>query len=223
MAAFLTRFVFVVVIAGALQAQQSVNSVKFVPSVMDPDLAYRLSSAIALTSVPSFELELAYVYELGSGFDYGLGLHGGVQGLNNSGILGFDAMFRFLRLMNEVSFIGWQGQVGYVYTGLGDPNVTAAYGSAFPMTTGLVIGGIVRDITRFYFFPAVEFGQTANDSQSLWKSAIGLRLTLGSVISIGEKSHLYLETQPRFASFNGEKSALSTFTIGFSMGLLFDF
>ncbi|MBH1988593.1 MAG: hypothetical protein I8H75_03855 [Myxococcaceae bacterium] len=209
-------------LSGVLSAQQSVTSVHFVPSLIDPDLSYRFSGGVALTSTPSFELQLAYVDQLGFGFHYGLGLHGGLQGLHNSGILGFDIMIRFLHLMNEVSFMGWQGQIGYAYTGLGDSDVSAAFGSAFPITTGLVIGGIVRDITRFYFFPAVEFGQTANDNQSFWKSGIGLRLTLGSVISIGEKSHFYLETQPRFSRLNGD-AVLSAFTVGFSMGFLFDF
>lgn len=223
----MTRLIKTVVSALCLAsfgyAQATVTSTNFIPVVLHEDISYRLSTAFAFTPRPSAELEFGYVHALGAGFDYGVGLHGGVQDLKCSGILGLDLMIRFLRAVNEVSFLGWHGQVGYAYTGLGDPGVSINAGSAFPITTGLIIGGIVRDITQFYFFPAVEFGQTMNPGDTLWKSGIGLRFTLGSVISIGEKTHLFLETQPRIANFTSDQAALSTFSINATLGLLFDF
>jgi hypothetical protein len=173
--------------------------------------------------MPKFELETAYIYQLGIGFEVGFGLHGGVYGVENFGTLGLDLMFRFLKPVSEVVFLGVAVQAGYVYTGIGDVSLALNYASALPITAGLIIGGTVRDLTRLYFFPAVELGQTMNIADPLWKSGVGLRFTVGSAIPLSDTTYLVIETRPRIANFSGRLGALNTFTVDATLALLFDF
>ncbi|MEI6805337.1 MAG: hypothetical protein WCK49_02385 [Myxococcaceae bacterium] len=204
---------------------QSSTSTHFVPIPLSDDYPSRVSVGLNMEPTPSsFELEVNYLLQIGRSFDVGLGLHGGALGKGGYGILGVDAMFHFLRPINEAVFMGIQAQVGYVYTGIGDVSLAPNVPNAFPITTGLIIGGVVRDLTRFYFFPAVEFGQTSNADDKLWKSGIGLRFTLGTAVSIGDTTYLVLETRPRIANLvDKDLSAFSTFSIDAMLGLLFDF
>ena len=217
--AYLVFFVFTC----AAFAQDFATSTHFVPIPLHPDAPSRVAVGFDFAPTPSFELEAGYIYQLGAGFDIGAGLHGGVMGLKNYGILGLDVMFRFLKPLDETVFIGLQGQVGYVYTGIGNVSIALNAGSALPVTAGFVLGGVVRELSRFYFFPAVEFGQTMNAGDPLWKSGIGLRFTVGSAISLSDTTYLVIETRPRITNFVGSLSALNTFTIDATLGLLFDF
>ena len=206
-------------------AQNFSTSTHFVPIPLNNDYPSRVTVGLNMEPTPSsFELEVNYLYQLGPGADVGVGLHGGVLGQSGSyGILGLDFMFRFLRPVNEAVFLGLQAQAGYVYTGIGNVSLAPNVPNAFPITVGLVLGGLVRDLTSFYFFPAVEFGQTANAGDTLWKSGIGLRFTLGTAVSLGDTTYLVLETRPRIPNLAGPDPALSTFSIDAMLGLLFDF
>jgi hypothetical protein len=216
-------FLLVYLFTGALWAQASATSSHFVSVPVTVDMPSRASINFAFTPSPSGEVEVTYVHQLGSGFDTGIGLHAGLLGIKNYGILGGDFLFRFLSPVNEVTFLGVQAQAGYVFTGLGNVPISDSDASALPITTGIVIGGVVRDLTRFYFFPAAEFGQTRNDGDKFWKSGIGLRFTLGTAVSLSDTTYLVIETRPRIANLVGSSSALSTFTIDAMLALLFDF
>lgn len=216
-------FCFFFFLSGLSLAQYTATSSHFIPIPLSEELPSRVSVNFSFEPTPSFEFETAYIYQLGSGFDVGTGLHGGVREIENYGILGLDLMFRFLKPVSEVVFLGVGAQVGYVYTGIGDVSVALNYASAIPITTGLIIGGVVRDLTRFYFSPAVEFGQTMNIGDPLWKSGIGLRFTMGAAVSLSDTTYLVIETRPRIKNLTGPSGALNTFTVDATLALLFDF
>ena len=216
-------FLLACLLTGSLWAQASATSTHFVSVPVTADMPSRVSVNFAFTPSPSGEVEVAYVHQLGSGFDAGVGVHGGLLGIKNYGILGTDLMFRFLSPINEAVFLGVQAQVGYVFTGIGSVALSESDANALPISTGIVIGGVVRDLTRFYFFPAAEFGQTQNPGDKFWKSGIGLRFTLGTAVSLSDTTYLVIETRPRIANLVGSDSALSTFTIDATLALLFDF
>lgn len=216
-------FLLVVLLSSAIWADPSATSTHFVSVPVSPDTPSRASVNFGFTPSPSGEIEVAYIHQLGSGFDAGVGVHGGLLGTKNYGILGTDWMFRFLSPVNEAVFLGVQAQVGYVFTGIGSVALSESDANALPITTGLIVGGVVRDLTRFYFFPAAEFGQTQNPGDKFWKSGVGLRFTLGTAVSLSDTTYLVIETSPRIANLVGPSSAFSTFTINATLALLFDF
>ena len=206
-------------------AEHVATSTRFSPLVLSLNKQQRIQGAFDFQSSPSGELSIAYLYKLYDGFDVGVGIHGGLLGGNMaSGIFGFDVVLRYVRAVNDYLFLGIQTQGGYVYSGLGDKSISENFASSFPITIGAVIGGVVRESTQLYFFPAVELGRAANAGDPLWKTGIGLQLAVGTVIAIHDDFFAYLETQPTFANLNSNTtSGFQSFRIGLTLGVLYDF
>lgn len=218
------KFLLCLLAASFSYAQYSVTSTHFVPTPIHLDLSDRISGGVGFEVSPSVELEIAYLYKVWDGLDIGFGFHGGVTGRSSTGgIVGTDIVLRFVRPVGATAFFGVQTQIGYVYTGIGDVSKAVNVGSAIPVTLGVVLGGSVRDITQLYFFPAVEFGQTDNGGDVLWKTGIGLRFTMGTAIEIADQVRLVIEMKPVISNFTGTESAWKTFRIGAFMGLMYDF
>lgn len=217
------RFLILALVSSFSYAQYSASSTYFVPTPIPLDLTDRISTGVGFDPAPNIELEIAYLYKVWDGFDLGLGLHGGVTGQTETGgILGTDVLLRYVRLIGNSFFMGVQTQAGYTYTGLGSSS-TLNYSSAFPVTMGLVLGGIVHDAAQIYFFPAVELGQTMKDGDPLWKSGLGMRFTLGVSTTISDGVSLVIETKPVLSNLATSGSVWKTFRIAAFMGLVFDF
>lgn len=216
---------FIFLASGSLWAQYSVTSTHFTPIQLSEEYPLRITSSMNMASGPNLELELGLLYHLGTAFDVGLGLHGGIMDSSVSsveGALGFDLMLRFLTNLSESSFGGLQTQFGYAYMGLGNSDVTLNDASAFPITLGLILGGTVQEVTKLYIFPAVELGQTRRVGDSLWKSGVGLRITFGTTVELSTGRYLLIEARPKIADFDSNPS-FKTFSTDVGLGFLFDF
>lgn len=206
-----------------LSAAQTATSTRFSPLLLRLDQSARIQAGVSFQSTPSGELETSYVHKVWDGFDVGAGVHGGILGGPvASGILGADILLRFIRPVSENIFFGVQTQAGYTYSGIGDVSVAANAGSAFPVTLGLVLGGVIRESTQLYFFPAVDLGKSMNAGDPLWKTGIGLQFTLGTTIALKDDLFWVIETQPTLTNLTGTESAFQTFRVGVTLGLLFD-
>ena len=218
------KILFLILVSSFSYAQDTATSTHFVPTPISLDLSDRISGGIGLEVSPSVELEIAYLYKVWDGLDIGVGLHGGVTGEGNTGgILGADVVLRFVRQIGGSFFMGFQTQIGCVYTGLGDVSKAINAGGAFPVTLGLVLGGVLHESTQLYFFPALQFGQTMNDGDPLWKSGVGLQFSLGTAIEIVDSVRWVIEVTPEITNLTGHNSAWKSFNIAALMGLVFDF
>ncbi|MES2504641.1 MAG: hypothetical protein V4534_07175 [Myxococcota bacterium] len=199
------------------------TSTRFSPLVLRLDQDSRVHVNANFMSTPSGEIDSGMVFKLWDGFDAGFGVHGGLLGGEKaSGILGFDFLFRYIRPIHEQMFVGVQTQIGYVYSGIGYLPRSVNYGSAFPITLGVVFGGVVRESTQVYFYPAVDLGKTANAGDALWKSGIGLQFAIGTAIAATDSTFWVLEVQPALTNFTGSESVFQTFRVGLTLGVLFD-
>ena len=206
-----------------VRADYSATSVRFSPLVLKLENKSRFQGGLNFQASPSAELGIAYVHKIYDGFDFGAGLHGGLLGSDvTSGVLGIDLMFRYLRELNPQIFIGAQIEGGIVYSGLGDTSILVNYGFAAPFSSGLVLGGSFREGAQVYIYPSIEFGRVANAGDPLWKSGVGFQIAFGTVITTRENLSLYLETQPAVTNFTGNGPALKTFSIGLTIGMLYD-
>lgn len=204
-------------------AQYTATSTHFIPTPIDLDWTDRILGGVGIQPSPSIDLEVAYLYKIWDGFDIGIGLHGGVTGQNTTGgILGTDVLMRYVRPLGRSFFTGIQGQIGLVYTGLGDVSKAINVGTAFPVTVGVVLGGTLRGSTQLYVFPALQLGQTMNAGDALWKSGIGLQLSLGTTIILNDLMRWVIEVTPEISNFTGAESAWKTVNVVGWMGLIFD-
>src|SRR3989338_7137700 len=126
--------------------QYSATSTRFSPAPINFDLSNRIAASVILDSAPTVDFQTSYVYKIWDGFDVGLGLHGGMIGQDQlGGVIGTDLMLRYVRPVTFDFFLGFQSQIGYTYTGMGNSALSKAEASSFPLTVGVVLGGIIQD------------------------------------------------------------------------------
>ncbi len=220
------RYITFVLFAVSLNAQYTATTSHFMALPLDGDRPWRLSILGNFTGRPALEADLNLVRALGAGFDLGFGLHGGSLAEkspgNGAGIVGLDLMIRYLRPVSSSLFLGAQLQGGYTYTGIGQMGYPPNYASAIPISFGIAFGGYLREAAALYIFPVAEFGQTMHNGDPVWKSGIGLRFTLGSVMEISERVRLAIEVRPALHDFTAD-SVWSSLGIDAGLGVLFDF
>jgi hypothetical protein len=173
------------------------------------------------------------VYAVGSGFDVGFALHGGVsnhQGLfmaNNKayGLFGADFMLRFLGNVTEMFFMGMQATVGYDYNMAG-ANMTLA--SCIPVSAGLAIGLSFADSVQIYLFPQFNFGGKGSDltvsttNDAMWGKEIGMSSAVGAWINMGG-TKLVIEARPAWKTIYDIGNFKSdNFSMNGLMGLAWD-
>ena len=173
------------------------------------------------------------VYGVGSGFDVGFTLHGGVsngahastQGLfvdgnMGTGIVGADFMLRFLGNVTEMFFMGIQATVGYKYDWSG---ANFAEASSVPVTAGIAFGLSFTDVVQIYLFPQFNFGgRGADDSTKIWGSQVGMSAAVGAWINMGG-TKLVIQARPGWETiFNLGNFDSQNFCLDGLIGLAWD-
>jgi hypothetical protein len=159
------------------------------------------------------------VIGVGSGFDVGFRVHGGVNnssGANTPGLfqtgvvyggyVGGDVMLRFLGNVTDAFFMGVQASGGYTYMfnrpALPAGRTAASDASLIPVTAGLVFGFTFADAASIYLYPAFELGRKNMTDNGVWGSLYGMSIPLGTWIDLGG-TNLVIEAKPRVADVTG--------------------
>lgn len=203
-------------------AQDHSTTTHFTPVPIEAEKSFRVSGAFNMAPLRSGELEAGFVYRIGAGFDVGVGIHGGITKIPIVGILGGGVLVRFLTNVQDVLFWGFQSEMGLTYSGIKDISIEPERAVTLPFTFNAIFGGTVLNDSKLYVSPAVELGQSMRGGDVVWRTGIGLRLSLGAVIPFKKEISMFIETRPVIADLGGV-SPLETFNLDASLGLLFDF
>lgn len=172
---------------------------------------------------------LSLVVGLGSGFDFGARIHGGVNnaypedlskpglfkpGYAFGGDVGGDIMLRFLGNVSDAFFMGIQASGGYTYMFGRTPvaqTTALTDASNITVTAGLVFGFNFADVVNLYLYPAFEGGRrdgTVPDNGKVWGSLYGASVAVGTWIDMGG-TNLVLEAKPRLYNWSAAGDAKS--------------
>ncbi len=155
-------------------------------------------------------------------------------------MIGLDLMARYMKFVTDSFYMGAQAQVGYTYSdtapGIGNsadnsftrkpwfaPYTSQGVANSFiPVNAGLVFGWQFNKSLDLYLFPAVELGQTGNQTNTstafptaaelpsspdtgIWKSAVGMNVATGVAFNMGY-CKVVIQLKPRIANFNNANS-----------------